>query len=529
MSLRSSPRRALPLLLLLRLVVPLIGPLLLAACGDLPEPFLGNPGATARRLAVPITPMLAVPRPSHALLPKQAEDDFADLLALSLQKEEVPSLAREPHKTDWRLAVSAGRKGDLVVPRYAILDPAGRETGAIDGAAVPAAGWTAGAPWTLGAAARDAVPKILALMMSVRATRDRANPNSLLNRAAKLYVPLVTGAPGDGDPALTRMIRARLAEFGPLVQVTPEGADFTVTGHVTVSPLPKGQQQVEIAWTVTRPSGAVVGKVSQLNSVAAGSLDQFWGDVAGVVAQEASGGINTVVERFIGREDAEAGTGSGSTGPGTGAGPAQGAVAGKTTVPTGGAAASNASPSGREAAPAKATALGQNGNSGKATAPGGGAASGMDTVAGKGTSQGRATVSKEAIPGKGTVLGKDAAAGKSTSQSQTTAPKGAVPGKGIVPGKATPQGQATVSGAAVPGKGTVPGKDTAAGKSTTQGQATVSRTAVPGKGTVAGKDAVPGKDTTPGKGTNARGTVPGKAIAPRGGTGAGMPADPAAK
>ena len=29
----------------------LLSPLLLAACGDLPEPFLGNPGATARRLA----------------------------------------------------------------------------------------------------------------------------------------------------------------------------------------------------------------------------------------------------------------------------------------------------------------------------------------------------------------------------------------------------------------------------------------------------------------------------------------------
>jgi hypothetical protein len=136
-------------------------------------------------------------------------------------------------------------------------------------------------------------------MLSIRRTRDRANPNSLANRAAKLFGPIVTGAPGDGDTALTRMIRADLADFGPLVQLTPEGADFIVTGKVTVSPLPKDQQQVEIAWTVTWPSGKVVGKVSQLNSVPAGSLDQYWGDVAGAVAQEASGGINAVVERFI--------------------------------------------------------------------------------------------------------------------------------------------------------------------------------------------------------------------------------------
>jgi hypothetical protein len=72
-----------------------------------------------------------------------------------------------------------------------------------------------------------------------------------------------------------------------------------VTGKVTVSPLPKGQQQVEIAWTVTWPNGKVVGKVSQLNSVPAGSLDSYWGDVAAAAAQEASGGIYAVVERFI--------------------------------------------------------------------------------------------------------------------------------------------------------------------------------------------------------------------------------------
>jgi hypothetical protein len=282
----------------------LLSPLLLAACGDLPEPFLGNPGATARRLAVPVTPMLAVPPPSGALLTDEASGDFADLLALSLQKEEVPTLARVPRKTDWRLAITAERKGDLVVPRYAVRDPSGRELGAIDGASVAASRWRDGAAATLGQAANDAVPKVLALMMSIRASRDRANPNSLLNRIAKLYVPAVTGAPGDGNVILTRLIRTRLAEFGPLVQTTPENTDFTVKGEVIVSPLPKGQQQIEVGWTVTRPSGVVTGKVSQLNSVRAGTLDLYWGDVAVVVTQEAASGVNTVVERFIGRGDA---------------------------------------------------------------------------------------------------------------------------------------------------------------------------------------------------------------------------------
>ena len=49
----------------LALLLPLM--FLLAACGDLPEPFIGNPGATARRLAQPLTPLLAVPPGSDTL------------------------------------------------------------------------------------------------------------------------------------------------------------------------------------------------------------------------------------------------------------------------------------------------------------------------------------------------------------------------------------------------------------------------------------------------------------------------------
>jgi hypothetical protein len=284
----------------LRLLVLL--PLVLAACGDLPEPFLGNPGATARRLSMPVTPMLAVSPPDRALMTADSGRAYADMLAAGLQKEEIPTLARVPQKNDWRLAITATRNGDRVMPRYAVLDPSGKEQGAIDGAAFPAAGWTSGWPATLGLATDDAVPKIMALMTSIRATRDRADPNSLVNRVAKLYVPDVTGAPGDGNQALTRLIRERLREFGSLIQVTPANADFTVKGEVTAAPLPKGQQRIEVVWTVTRPSGVVSGKVSQLNAIQAGTLDTYWGDVAVAVTQEASGGINTVVERFIGRE-----------------------------------------------------------------------------------------------------------------------------------------------------------------------------------------------------------------------------------
>ena len=192
----------------------LLVPLLLAACGDLPAPFLGNPGATARRLAVPATPLLAIPPPKDVLLPEGAGARFAALMAERLQNNEIPALARTARKTDWSLTVSAARSGDTVVPRYAVLDPAGKEQGTIDGAAVPAAGWTAASPPLMEQVAADAADKVVALLTSVKATRDLADPTSLMNRVAKLYVPEVTGAPGDGNVALTRAIRASLPELG---------------------------------------------------------------------------------------------------------------------------------------------------------------------------------------------------------------------------------------------------------------------------------------------------------------------------
>ena len=280
----------------------LLLPLLLSACGDLPAPFMGNPGATARRLAVPATPLLAIAPPTRDVLPAKQGQDLADLLALNLVREEIPALARAPQRNDWHLDLTVERTGERVVPRYAILDPRGKEQGSVEGASFSPDDWTRGDDKGLARIADDAVPKIMALLLTIRAGRDRADPNSLLNRVARVHVPEVTGAPGDGNVALTRLLRARLTEQGKLVQVLPENPDFTISGVVSIGKLTRTEQKVEIVWTVTRPSGVVVGKVSQINAIPAGTLDFLWGEVADVVTREAAGGLHSVIERFTGRE-----------------------------------------------------------------------------------------------------------------------------------------------------------------------------------------------------------------------------------
>src|SRR4051794_23634758 len=284
----------------LALLLPLL--CLLVACGDLPEPFLGNPGANARRLAQPLTPLLAVPPGSDTLLPDAANQDLAKQIATALQGTEVPALVRAPQPTDWRLITRAERDGNVVKPSFSVMSPQGKEEGKADGEPVPLDVWAAASPALMKQVAGEAAPRIGAVLTSIRIAHDKADPGSLYNRAARVLVPEVTGAPGDGDAALTRQMRARLALLGPVVLTTPAGADFVVQGEVKVVPIEKRQERVEIQWIIRTPSGDERGRVVQLNDIPAGTLDRYWGDVAVVVASEASNGINDVLIRQSGHD-----------------------------------------------------------------------------------------------------------------------------------------------------------------------------------------------------------------------------------
>lgn len=273
----------------LLLLVPLAG------CGDLPRPFQGNPGRTALRLAQPPPSRLSVPVPPASLLPDEAAAAWAGDVADALGQAEVPAFAGPVKPNDWQLTLSATLHGDQVVPRYAVRNPRGQEQGATEGPPVAVAAWAAARPATLKQAALQAAPSIASLLISIEAARQQSDPNSLLNRPTRVYVAGVSGAPGDGDESLARQIRAHLPRNGEVVQDTPAGADYKVEGRVRTAPGARGQTRVEIQWIVTDASGRESGRIVQINEVPPGTLDQFWGDVAVVVAEEASGGVRNVI------------------------------------------------------------------------------------------------------------------------------------------------------------------------------------------------------------------------------------------
>ncbi|MBO0712056.1 MAG: hypothetical protein J2P47_12345 [Acetobacteraceae bacterium] len=280
---------------------------LLASCGDLPRPFQGAPGATAMRLAEPPPPRLVVPPPGDALLPDAASHELAADVAAGLQEQEVPAIAEAPRKGDWQLLVTARERGGAIVPLYTVQNPKGEAQGNAEGRPVPLKAWAAAEPATLKSAATTAAPDIAALLTRIEAARQEADPNSLINRPARVRVAEVEGAPGDGNVTLTKQMREKLAKLGPIVQDTAMGADFSVQGHVRMVPEAGGLERVEIQWILTSASGDERGRIVQLNEVPAGSLNGYWGDVAVVVAQEAAGGVKDALMTQTGRRAAQTG------------------------------------------------------------------------------------------------------------------------------------------------------------------------------------------------------------------------------
>jgi hypothetical protein len=274
---------------------------LVTSCGDLPQPFAGNPGRNALQLAVPPPPKLMVPSPTDGLLPAHDAEVWAHAVTDALVAEEIPAFAAASHPGEWTLRLSASLDGSQVTPHYKLLDWKGGDRGEVVGHAVPAAIWSQGTPDAFKQAADEAAPQVLALLRSVDASLKQSDPNSLYNRPARIYFSGVTGAPGDGDVTLDRGMRQRIPETGDQLVDRANHADFLMRGTVKLTAEPGGQQQVEIHWLVADPAGHIIGDVAQGHDVPNGTLDHHWGDIAAVVTDEAADGVHEVITNFSGR------------------------------------------------------------------------------------------------------------------------------------------------------------------------------------------------------------------------------------
>ena len=110
----------------------------------------------------------------------------------------------------------------------------------------------------------------------------------------------VPARPATATVSLAARMREFLANEGFVVQEVADGATYALEAEVTLAPASaRGQQRVEILWIVSRRDGEELGRVAQINEVPAGRLARLWGDIAYVVAEEAAGGVRTVVANAL--------------------------------------------------------------------------------------------------------------------------------------------------------------------------------------------------------------------------------------
>jgi hypothetical protein len=291
-------RRLTPTLSLTLLAIPL----LLAGCGDYPEPMLHHPGRLGFLLSHPPPQRLVVPVPGRALLDDQSASAFAKDLSDAMVAQTVPAFAQKPQRGDWVLGVSATLNGDTVTPAYTIIDPRGHVQGNLTGTPVSSQAWANGDPAALNQAAAEVGPQLASLLSNIDAALKESDPNSLYNRPPRLDFSGITGAPGDGDDSLAREMRKDIGNMGVILVDQKSDADYLMRCQVRVTKVSSSVDHVEIDWIIDTVDGKEAGRVAQLHDLPAGSLDSYWGDVAVVAAAEAAQGVKEVIDNNIGKK-----------------------------------------------------------------------------------------------------------------------------------------------------------------------------------------------------------------------------------
>ena len=281
---RSSPlRRALVASVLVAM----------AGCGEVPRPFEDeNKAISPSPLLVPKAEAGMIVVPVRGA-PPRASVELAELVAERLRALELPASTRAANPQSRILEGEAiatpGADGMASVEIvWRIVEPNGlpRLT-ARQRDSLPAAEWQQGNKLALGRLATDIAGRIDRELHS----GGVAAPPDL----PKVRMPLVEGAPGDGNQSLARAMRLLLGRQQVALVAAEEADAITLLGHVSVIPTP-GADQVSIQWIIRGTDGRTLGTVRQSNTVPPGTLSGPWGQIAYAAAEGGVDGVMQVLE-----------------------------------------------------------------------------------------------------------------------------------------------------------------------------------------------------------------------------------------
>lgn len=265
----------------------------LAGCGPVPRPFEDENKATSP------SPLL-VPKADAGMIvvpvrgaPPRTSVELAELVAQRLRALELPASTRAANPQSRILegeATATPGPDDTATIEIAwrIVEPnglpgiAGRQT-----ARMPATEWQRGDRAALGRLANEIASQIDREMHAATAAAPPDLP--------RVRLPLVEGAPGDGNQSLARAMRLLLSRQ-PVALVAPDEANaITLLGQVSVLPV-SGADRVDIQWIIRGNDGQTLGTVRQSNTVPPGTLLGAWGQIAYAAAEGGVDGVMQVLE-----------------------------------------------------------------------------------------------------------------------------------------------------------------------------------------------------------------------------------------
>jgi hypothetical protein len=268
-----------------------------AGCQPLPHPFAddvprkGSPMLALKDSAsVTIAPVEGTPRATA--------EKLGPAMASALQEREVAASDKTASIGSYELV---GRIQEMmpsngkaaIVALWELRDASGQRLGErVERIEGPAADWAEGKDDAVARLAAASAAQLAALL------QDDAPTEAEIGGRTRLLIGGVTGAPGDGEEALSRAITEQLKKQDLVIVTDPQAkADLKLDAEVTVAKPKAGKQNVRIVWRVRVADGREIGTVGQENDIPAGLLDGAWGDVAYMVAISARDGIMQLVAR----------------------------------------------------------------------------------------------------------------------------------------------------------------------------------------------------------------------------------------
>jgi hypothetical protein len=271
--------------------------LLLAGCGQLPQPFKPATKGDNPLLLLPDRYGIAVAEPSGDVPGEPMA--LAKAMAKALRDQNVTaSVASANLKARWLLAdVEAKRFNETVDElrvTWELYDPGGELAGRHEQRArVHPETWAAGDPDVLGRLARAAAPSIAAMVQGAE-SRQSALPG--YPDGTRIVVAPVVGQPGTAARALARAMAQRLRERGlPVADHTQEG-DIVIEGRLDIGAANGMTRPVEIVWVLRRHGDdAEMGDLRQANRVPQAQIDEGWNPLADAIAAAALPGVLDVL------------------------------------------------------------------------------------------------------------------------------------------------------------------------------------------------------------------------------------------